>query len=67
MKSVLEAAKTGDWKQVSPQTIEAAKFWLDGNTGDNILASSPPGTENTMASLSHFAAQCFPCSTTEKA
>ena len=37
MKSVLEAAKTGDWKQVSPQTIEAAKFWPDGNTGDNIL------------------------------
>lgn len=37
MKSVLEAAKTGDWKQISPQAIEAAKLWLDSNTGDNIL------------------------------
>jgi len=37
MNSILEAAKTGAWKQIPSQAIEAAKFWLDSKTGDNIL------------------------------
>ncbi len=37
MNSILEAAKTGAWKQISSHAIEAAKFWLDSKTGDNIL------------------------------